>query len=112
MPPHKQGSFIVGQYIENLGEVRDGRTYILLTKNEGIVYKRLNKNGENSLMLHSDNTFYAPYQIKASEILEIWEYACSIATEEFQPDDLSPENLRTMFLELKRDLQEVKQKMG
>ena len=112
MPPHKQGSYIVGQYIENLGEVRDGRTYILLTKNEGIVYKRLNKNGKNSLMLHSDNTFYAPYQIKASEILEIWEYACSIATEEFQPDDLSPENLRTMFLELRRDLQEVKKKMG
>jgi hypothetical protein len=26
-------------------------------------------------MLHSDNTIYLPYEIKASEILEIWEYA-------------------------------------
>jgi hypothetical protein len=25
-------------------------------------------------MLHSDNTIYLPYEIKASEILEIWEY--------------------------------------
>jgi hypothetical protein len=35
------------------------------------VYKRLNKNGKNALMLHSDNTIYLPYEIKASEILEI-----------------------------------------
>jgi hypothetical protein len=35
-----------------------------------------------------------PYEIKASEILEIWEYACSIATNEFTPDDLSAESLR------------------
>jgi hypothetical protein len=29
--------------MEKLGDVMDGKTYILLTKNEGIVYKRLNK---------------------------------------------------------------------
>jgi hypothetical protein len=78
MPPHKKGSFIVGQYVERLGD--NGRkTYIVITKSQGIVYKRLNKNGRNALMLHSDNTIYLPYEIKASEILEIWEYACSIA---------------------------------
>jgi hypothetical protein len=43
MPPHKSGFFIVGRYVEKLGDVMDGKTYILLTKNEGIVYKRLNK---------------------------------------------------------------------
>jgi hypothetical protein len=48
-------------------------------------------------MLHSDNTIYLPYEIKASEILEIWEYACSIATNEFTPDDLSAESLKDMF---------------
>jgi phage repressor protein C with HTH and peptisase S24 domain len=83
MPPHKKGSFIVGQYVERLGDVMDGKR-IVITKSQGIVYKRLNKNGRNALMLHSDNTIYLPYEIKASEILEIWEYACcSIATNEF-----------------------------
>jgi hypothetical protein len=47
--------------------------------------------------MHSDNTIYLPYEIKASEILEIWEYACSIATNEFTPDDLSAESLKDMF---------------
>jgi hypothetical protein len=80
MPPHKKGSFIVGQYVD--WGVMDGK-YIVITKSQGIVYKRLNKNGRNALMLHSDNTIYLPYEIKASEILEIWEYACSIAANEF-----------------------------
>ncbi|MFT4984153.1 MAG: transcriptional regulator with XRE-family HTH domain [Flavobacterium sp.] len=112
MPPHKKGSFIVGQYVERLGDVMDGKTYIVITKSQGIVYKRLNKNGRNALMLHSDNTIYLPYEIKASEILEIWEYACSIATNEFAPDDLSTESLKDMFRELRREIREVGNKIN
>lgn len=112
MPPHKEGSFIVGQYVERLGDVMDGKTYIIVTKSEGIVYKRLNKNGKNALMLHSDNTVYLPYVVKASEILEIWEYACSIATKEFTPDDLSTESLKDMVRELRREIRAVGDKIG
>lgn len=108
MPPHRDGSFIIGKYVESLGEVRDGRTYILLTKSEGIVYKRLNRNGKNSLMLMSDNSFYEPYAVKASDILEIWEYACSIATKEFEPDNLEPQSIRDMFNSLKNEIKALK----
>lgn len=111
MPPHKEGSFIVGKYVEKLGDVMDGRTYILLTKNDGIVYKRLNKNGKN-LTLQSDNKVYKPYEVKASEILEIWEYACSIATKEFLPDDLGTENVKDMFRELRKEVLGIKEKFG
>lgn len=109
MPPHKEGSFIVGKYVEKLGDVMDGKTYILLTKNDGIVYKRLNKNGRN-LTLQSDNRVYKPYDVKASEILEIWEYACSIATKEFLPDDLGTENVKDMFRELRKEILDLKEK--
>ncbi len=109
MPPHKEGSFIVGRYVEKLGDVLDGRTYILLTRNHGIVYKRLNRNGKNELVLHSDNSFYKPFEIKASEILEIWEYASSIATKEFVPDDLGAANVTAMFTELKREIASLRQ---
>ena len=110
MPPHKEGSFIVGKYVEKLGDVMDGKTYILLTKNDGIVYKRLNKNGRN-LTLQSDNRVYKPYDVKASEILEIWEYACSIATKEFLPDDLGTENVKDMFRELRKEILDMKEKI-
>ncbi|HMI07862.1 MAG TPA: LexA family transcriptional regulator [Flavobacterium sp.] len=108
MPPHKEGSFIIGKFIERLGDVLDGKTYILLTKNEGIVYKRLNKNGKNELVLTSDNTFYQPYKIKASDILEIWQYECSIAREEFKPDDLNVNNITDMFLKLQSEIKNLK----
>lgn len=110
MPPHKEGSFIIGKYVERLGDVMDGKTYILLTKNEGIVYKRLNRNGKNKLTLKSDNTFYAPYEVKASDILEIWEFACSIATKEHDPDDMSPETIKDMFMTLKQELRQLSAK--
>lgn len=109
MPPHKEGSFIVGKYIENLGDVMDGKTYILLTKNDGIVYKRLNRNGKN-LSLKSDNSIYKTYEVKASEILEIWEYACSIATKEFSPEDIGVENIKDILRDLRKDVLELKQK--
>lgn len=110
MPPHKEGSFIIGRYVEQLGEVRDGRTYILLTKTEGIVYKRLNRNGQNKLTLRSDNTLYDPYTIKASDVLEIWEYACSIATTEFEPDDLGPQSIRELLQGIQQDVKALKNK--
>lgn len=110
MPPHKEGSFIVGKYVEKLGEVMDGKTYILLTRNDGIVYKRLNKNGKN-LTLQSDNSIYKPYEVKASDILEIWEYACSIATKEFLPDDIGVENVKDMLREMRNDIVEMKARL-
>ncbi|UMY65882.1 MULTISPECIES: helix-turn-helix domain-containing protein [unclassified Flavobacterium] len=109
MPPHREGSFIIGKYVENLGDVRDGKTYIVLTRNDGIVYKRLNRNGKNSLMLHSDNAVYRPYEIKASEILEIWEFACSLSTKEAEPEDLSNENIRDILQELRKDIRRLKE---
>lgn len=40
-PPHNDLSFVVGKYVENLGEIKKDKTYILITLSEGITYKRL-----------------------------------------------------------------------
>lgn len=108
MPPHEDGSIIVGRYIEKLGDVLDGKTYIFITKNEGVVYKRLNKNKKNALVLESDNSFYPKYDVKASDILEIWEYQCNIGKSDKKQELTETESIKDMFLELKRELNEVK----
>ncbi len=41
MPPHNDTSFIVGKYVESLGYIWKGVTYIIVTAHDGIVYKRL-----------------------------------------------------------------------
>jgi len=40
MPPHSNESYIVGKYVEKLGNIVDGKTYIVITKNHEMVYKR------------------------------------------------------------------------
>jgi transcriptional regulator with XRE-family HTH domain len=103
MPPHKEGSFVVGEYIEKLDHIINGKTYILVTKTNGIAYKRLSKKGNNLIEAKSDNTIYQPYEVKASEILEVWRYACSIATQEFEHDDLSLLSVKDVMQGLRND---------
>lgn len=32
IPPHNEGSFVVGRYAENLSEIRNGKSYVFLMK--------------------------------------------------------------------------------
>lgn len=110
MPPHNNKSSIIGKYVERLGDVVDGRTYIIITKNNEIVYKRLNKNGNNSFELISDNSFYKPYQVKFSDIAEIWEYVGSLERERFKPEAYDMNNLTMVIKKIERDMGEIKAK--
>lgn len=78
MLPIIPNSLIVGKYLENTNEIKEGKTYILTTKDEGIVYKRVFYN-KNELVLASDNQFYTPYKVNISDLLEIWE-ACAVVS--------------------------------
>lgn len=111
MPPHEPGSIIVGKYVENLGDVRDGRTYILITKSEGMVYKRLNKNKKNMLVVASDNQFYPPYEVRVSDILEIWEYECNIGRSDKKTAPSETDEVKDLLLELKREIAAVKKRL-
>jgi phage repressor protein C with HTH and peptisase S24 domain len=75
MMPTPSGSIIVGEKVENLDEAKSNLAYIVVSKNEGIVYKRVVKNTriKNKITLVSDNPAYQPYQINANDILEMWQ---------------------------------------
>lgn len=112
MPPHQDGDIIIGRYIENLGEVLTGKTYIFITRNEGMVYKRLKSNKNSSLAVSSDNYFYPPYEIKASNILEIWEYQCSISKSDNPTEALENISIKNMFFELKAEIENLKKSIN
>jgi hypothetical protein len=63
--------------VEDLEELKASSTYIVISRKEGIVYKRVTKNnkGKNKLTLTSDNPEYEPYQVDAEDVLEIWKAA-------------------------------------
>jgi len=74
MLPVPSGSVIVGEKVENLEDIRNNNTYIVVSRSEGIVYKRVMKNtrSKNKFTLISDNTAYQPYNINAEDVLEVW----------------------------------------
>lgn len=75
MLPLPSGTLIIGQYVEDLIDIRNGKTYVLLSKSEGVVYKRVfNQMRDNGhLFLVSDNKAYSPYQIAVDDVLEVWQ---------------------------------------
>lgn len=75
MLPLEPGTVIIGQYIDHVREIKNGKTYVLLSKDEGVVYKRVfNYVDENGMLfLVSDNKSYSPYQVDAKNIIEVWE---------------------------------------
>jgi hypothetical protein len=81
MMPTPSGSVIVGERVQNLDEVKTNQTYIVVSKSEGIVYKRMMKNNrqKNKYTLVSDNPTYQPYIIAADDILEVWQAQMIIA---------------------------------
>ncbi len=82
MLPIHPGSIIIGEYMDNWNDVKTGETYVIISKNEGVVYKRAgNRFKENKeLKLISDNTVYDPYSVAADDILEIWRAKAYIST--------------------------------
>ncbi|MBO9621080.1 MAG: S24 family peptidase, partial [Niabella sp.] len=75
MLPTPSGSIIVGEKVEGLESVKNNTACIVVSKNDGIVYKRIQKNGKtkNKLMLLSDNPTFQPYSIFSEDVLEMWE---------------------------------------
>lgn len=102
MLPTKSGSYIIAKFIEDISDVKDGRTYVILTENDGLVYKRVyNKIEENNaLLLVSDNKLYKEYIVQTKDILEIWEYTCSINTQEYDEHELKISSIAQMLNQL------------
>ena len=104
MPPLKDGTIVVGKYVESLSEITDGQTYIVLTRDDGVVYKRLyreKKKSGDTFEFHSDNKTYSPYNIHAKNILEIWSFVCCLNIGEFKPQDLNIDSM-IRFLQSQR----------
>jgi hypothetical protein len=72
------GDLVICSNVEQLGIVRDDRVHVVVTKNEGVVVKRvLNRmKADGKLILKSDNykdrDMYPPIVCQAHDVLEVW----------------------------------------
>ncbi len=110
MPPVKEGSFIVAKYLEKLDDIKNGATYIVVTKDDGLSYKRIfNVNTKKGTMeLHSDNKLYHPYKVNLRDVLEVWEFTCCINMSDYKEDELNAGSIMNMLKSLQVEMEVIK----
>lgn len=88
MLPIPDNSWVTGEYIDNWLMIRSNYPYIILTLDDGIVFKvvenRIKQNGK--LYLISLNPLFDPYEIEASQVKEVWKFVHYISSEMPEPN--------------------------
>ncbi len=110
MLPLASGSLIISEYVENWHDIKPGQTYIVVSSNDGVVYKRIGQKfkEDKGLKLVSDNKAYEPYWVPASEILEVWKAKAFVSTELPEPNaEPTLEALSSMMAQMQKTINSV-----
>ena len=109
MLPIPEKAWVTGEFVLDWNTLKTGEACVVLTVNDGIVFKILENRieDEGKLILYSLNPLYEPYEINVKEIREIWKFVHFISHE--IPEPVLPENqlVRTVA-NLKQDLDRLK----
>ncbi|MDX1905787.1 MAG: LexA family transcriptional regulator [Bacteroidia bacterium] len=110
MLPLKSGTVVIGEFVQDWRDIKDGHTYVIVSNSEGVVYKRVSTRqfrDEVKLILKSDNTAYTPTELDIKEVREIWK-AKMFMTDQFPEPDMSMEKMSSMLLEIQQELIRLK----
>ena len=115
MLPIQPGTIIFGEYVDNITSVKNGKLYILVTKQDGIVFKRVFNfsDDEAKLLLVSDNRQYQPYPVDIEDVLEIWVAKAFFSNQFPDPQAGSPaaaDQLAHTVLSLQDEIRRLKKK--
>ena len=111
MLPLSSGSVIISEYVENWNDLKIGETAVVVSKNDGVVYKRMGSKlkQDKGIKLVSDNPIYEPYFVPAEDILEIWKAKAFISTELPQPTpEPTMESLTHMMAQMQKSISELR----
>ncbi|HWC52411.1 MAG TPA: LexA family transcriptional regulator [Chitinophagaceae bacterium] len=113
MLPTPSGSIIVGEKVENIDNIKNSTACIVVSRNEGIVFKRVMKNNrsKNKLTMVSDNPSFHPYTMNADDVLEIWQ-AQMIISKVKTHDRWDMHQLTNIVTELQEQVSSIKKRMN
>lgn len=109
MPPVVEGSFVVAEFVQNWMALRDDTPCVVVTKNDGIVFKIVHNllSTNQSFQLCSTNSFYSPYFVHVNDVLEIWKFVNYISPE--LPDvKMDDQDLSKTLQGLQKEIHELK----
>jgi transcriptional regulator with XRE-family HTH domain len=112
MLPIPDRSWVTGEYLQDWSMIRSGKAYIILTIDEGIVFKIVENKlvEENKIVLYSLNPLYEPFDIHGNEIREVWKFVNFISSEIPEPV-MSADQLAKTVINLKHEMNMIKTRM-
>ena len=113
MLPTPSGSVIVGEKVDKIDELKNDSACIVVSRHEGIVYKRIQKHGrsKDKLTLVSDNPIYHPYTVKSEDVLEMWQ-AQMVISKANQQQRWDMGQLANIVSDLQEQVVSLKKKMN
>ncbi|GHE42200.1 XRE family transcriptional regulator [Sphingobacterium griseoflavum] len=110
MLPLPSGSIIIAEYVENWHDVKVGQTYVVVSKEDGVVYKRIGQKfkEDRGLKLVSDNKNYDPYWVPTADVIEVWKAKAFISTALPEPNpEPTMETLTAMMAQMQKTISAV-----
>jgi transcriptional regulator with XRE-family HTH domain len=113
MLPIPDGAWITGEFVQDWGSIISGQPYIILTMNDGVVFKIVESQLEERgvLRLYSLNSLYQPYDVNMADVREVWRFR-NFISEEIPGEGGTQQSLARMVMELKKDVEEIKGRIG
>lgn len=112
MLPIPEDSWITGEFVQDWHTIQSGKPYIILTINDGIVFKVVDNliQDEGLLRLYSLNPLYKPFDVKIPDIKEVWRFINFISSE--IPENPQEVNFQQKLLELTREVETIKRQIN
>lgn len=111
MPPFADGTCVIGEYVEQLDDLKVGKEYIFITL-DGYTFKTFVKRNKNTLTVAADNEFYDAYDIPLKSTVQIWRYVRGILPQDYKPHYLPDQtHLRNLVDEAKRSISNLESKL-
>ena len=114
MLPIPDKSYVTGEYVIDWHDIHDRQAYIILTIDDGIVFKIVESHLDKGfLRLHSLNPLYHPFDIPLNEIKEVWKFVHYISAE--MPESMNTpreQQLINTINDLKRQVQAIQLKLN
>jgi transcriptional regulator with XRE-family HTH domain len=114
MLPVLPGSVVFGEFVESASAIKNGKLYVVISQQEGIVFKRVYNfaDTDEKLLLVSDNRQYDPYTIKTEDVLELWEVKAYFSNKfhEVEATPVPSDSLAYAVLKLQEEVLRLKRK--
>jgi len=113
MLPIPHGAFVTGMFLQDWSSIKDKDACIILTTDEGIVFKVVeNKLRDYGILkLHSLNPVYEPYDLPVNSIREVWQFVHYISSKIPENHENESKLLMETVKKLKRDVQEIQTRL-